>query len=275
MAELKIAIAGAAGRMGLALARAAAANNGIVVAAAFDRPGSPSLGQDIGTAAGIGALGVTITDDADAALSQAEAVLDFTAPELTVALVQRAAAAGLVHIIGTTGLSDADGEAIRRAAAAGARVVRSGNYSLGVNVLQALVKQAAAVLGESFDIEIVEMHHGKKVDAPSGTALMLGEAAAAGLGVDLTANAVRGRDGLTGARPKGVIGFASLRGGTVVGDHTAIFAGDAERIELTHRAESRAIFANGALRAARWAHEQPPGLYSMADVLGFNDQESN
>ncbi len=279
MADLKVAIAGAGGRMGAANIRAVVAANGtrlhaalsgLTLHSAFDRGGMEAVGKDAGTYAGIEALGVIITDDIDKAMAGADAVIDFTTPAATVALSERAAKSGLIHIIGTTGLSTADNEAIAAAARAGAKIVKSGNFSLGVNLLAGLVRQAAASLGEDFDIEILEMHHNKKVDAPSGTALLLGDAAAAGRQIALGDNSVRVRDGHTGARRVGSIGFASLRGGTVVGDHSVIFAGDAERIELTHRAESRAIFANGAVRATLWAHDKPAGLYSMADVLGFN-----
>jgi 4-hydroxy-tetrahydrodipicolinate reductase len=278
MAELRVAIAGAGGRMGAANIRAVvtangarlhAALSGIGVHSAFDRAESPAIGKDAGSYAGIEPLGVIITDDIEAALEGADAIIDFTAPAASVALAERAARAGLVHVIGTTGCSAAEDAAIAEAAAAGARIVKSGNFSLGVNLLAGLVKTAAAVLGDDFDIEILEMHHNKKVDAPSGTALMLGEAAAAGREISLGQHAVRGRDGLTGPRRRGDIGFAALRGGTVIGEHTVILAGDAERVELVHRAESRTIFANGAVRAALWAAGQPPGLYSMADVLGF------
>ncbi|MDR3474242.1 MAG: 4-hydroxy-tetrahydrodipicolinate reductase [Devosia sp.] len=278
MAEVKVAIAGAGGRMGAANIRAVAAASGtrlhaalsgIHMHSAFDRPGAGAIGKDAGAFAGIEPLGVIITDDIEAALAGADAIIDFTAPAASVALARRAASAGLVHIIGTTGCTAEDEAAIREAAAGGARIVKAGNFSLGVNLLQGLVRQAAHILGEDFDIEIIEMHHNKKVDAPSGTALMLGEAAAAGRGIDLATHAIRGRDGLTGPRPRGDIGFAALRGGTVVGDHTVILAGDAERIELTHRAESRTIFANGAVRATLWAAAQPAGFYDMADVLGL------
>jgi 4-hydroxy-tetrahydrodipicolinate reductase len=180
------------------------------------------------------------------------------------------AAAGIVHVIGTTGHS-AEEDAIIAKAASRARIVKSGNMSLGVNLIAALVKRVAKTLGDDYDIEIVEMHHNKKIDAPSGTALMLGRAAAAGRGIDLAQHSIRGRDGITGPRQAGDIGFASLRGGTVVGDHTVTFAGVAERIELTHRAEDRMIFARGALHAALWARDKPPGLYAMADVLGLGD----
>ena len=175
-----------------------------------------------------------------------------------------------MHIVGTTGLDAADLAALS-AAARHAVIVRSGNMSLGVNLLGALVKRVATTLGEDFDIEIVEMHHRMKVDAPSGTALLLGEAAAAGRGIDLNSHSERGRDGITGARQSGTIGFASLRGGTVIGDHTVIFAGRGERIELAHKAEDRTVFARGALKAALWAKGRKPGLYSMMDVLGLSD----
>ena len=235
MADLKVAIAGAGGRMGAANIRAVAAMKGITlhsalggltVHSAFERSGSPAVGQDAGVLAGIGPLGVIITDDIEAALQGAEAIIDFTTPAASVLLARRAARNGLVDIIGTTGCSAEDEAAIREAAAAGARIVKAGNFSLGVNLLQGLVKKAAKALGEDFDIDILEMHHNKKVDAPSGPALMLGEAAAAGRGIKLAEHSVSGRDGITGARVAGDIGFAALRGGTVVGDHTVIFAGD-------------------------------------------------
>ena len=196
--------------------------------------------------------------------------IELIAQAATLAFAAVAAQAGKVHIIGTTGLSAADDGKIKDAAAK-AIIVKSGNMSLGVNLLAALTKWVAATLDNSFDIEIVEMHHNKKVDAPSGTALLLGQAAAQGRGIDLAQHSERGRDGHTGARTPGDIGFASLRGGTVVGDHTVMFAGPAERIELTHKAEDRMIFARGALHAALWARSQKPGLYSMMDVLGLTD----
>jgi 4-hydroxy-tetrahydrodipicolinate reductase len=268
MADLKIAIAGAGGKMGAANIRAVTATDGLVVHSAFDRIGSPAVGKDAGEAAGIEKLGVNILDHVEAALAGAQAILDFTAPAASVALAKLAAQRGLVHIIGTTGCSEADEAAIKQAARAGARIVKTGNFSLGVNLLAGLVKKAAAEL-PGFDIEILEMHHSKKVDAPSGTALMLGKAAADGRGIDLATHAVKVRDGHTGPREAGSIGFATLRGGNVIGDHSVIFAGSAERIELTHRADNRALFAEGAARAALWAKDQKPGLYTMADVLGF------
>jgi 4-hydroxy-tetrahydrodipicolinate reductase len=246
----------------------AVAGRGLSLHAAVDRPGTPAIGQDAGLFAGIGALGVTITDDLEAALVGADAVIDFTAPAASVALAQRSAVLGLIHVIGTTGCSEGDDAAIAAAGLAGARIVKSGNFSMGVNVLASLVKQAAAVLAD-YDIEILEMHHSKKVDAPSGTALLLGQAAAEGRQIGLAQHSVRVRDGHTGPREPGTIGFATLRGGTVVGDHSVILAGPSERIELNHRAEDRTIFAHGAARAALWAKDQKPGLYSMADVLGL------
>ena len=255
--------------MGAANIRAVAAAEGTIVVAAFDRPGAAAIGRDAGELAGVERLGVTVTDSADAALAGAEAIIDFTAPANSVALAREAAARGLVHIIGTTGCSEADDAAIAEAARSGARIVKAGNFSLGVNLLLGLVRQAAAAL-PGFDIEILEMHHNKKVDAPSGTALMLGEAAAEGRNVDLGSHSVRVRDGHTGPREAGSIGFATLRGGNVIGEHRVILAGPSERIELNHIADNRALFADGAVRAALWARDQRPGLYSMADVLGFN-----
>lgn len=268
---LRVAVAGAGGRMGAANIRAVAATPDLTLTAALDREGAGAIGRDAGALAGLEPLGVTVTSDVAAALDNADAVLDFTAPAATVALAAGAARRGLVHVIGTTGCSPEDEASLREAAAAGARIVKSGNMSLGVNLLAQLVRRATATLGEEFDIEVVEMHHRAKVDAPSGTALLLGEAAAEGRGIDLAAQSVRSRDGHTGPRPAGAIGFATLRGGTVVGEHGVILAGPAERIELTHRAEDRALFANGAVRALRWAAGQPAGFYTMADVLGFND----
>lgn len=267
MPDLRIAIAGAGGRMGAANIRAVTATPGLVVASAFDRPGTTAAGKDAGALAGIETLGVIVTEDVRAALDGVDAIIDFTAPAASVALAKVAAARGLIHVIGTTGCSPAEDAQIAEAGL-GARIVKSGNFSLGVNLLMGLVRQAAAALPD-FDIEIVEMHHNRKVDAPSGTALMLGQAAAAGRGVDLATHAVRSRDGHTGPRQAGSIGFAALRGGNVVGDHTVILAGNAERIELTHKADNRALFADGAARAALWARDQKPGLYTMADVLGF------
>jgi 4-hydroxy-tetrahydrodipicolinate reductase len=228
------------------------------------------MGRDSGELSGLGPNGIKVTSDVAPLLQQADGLIEFTIPAATLAFAELTASAGIVHVIGTTGHS-AEEEAVIAQAAKRAIIVKSGNMSLGVNLLAALTKRVAATLNEDFDIEIVEMHHNKKIDAPSGTALMLGRAAAAGRGVDLAQHSVRGRDGMTGARQAGDIGFASLRGGSVVGDHTVIFAGPAERLELTHRAEDRMIFARGALHAALWARGKKPGLYAMADVLGLKD----
>jgi 4-hydroxy-tetrahydrodipicolinate reductase len=270
MAEMRLVVVGAAGRMGRMLVQAIAATDGCRLAGALERPGSVALGQDAGLLAGTGKSGVMITDGPLPVFAQADGVLDFSAPEASVANAALAAQARIVHVIGTTGLSEADFTKLE-AAARHARIVQSGNMSLGVNLLASLVRKAAATLGEDFDIEILEMHHRMKVDAPSGTALLLGEAAAQGRAVPLKERSVRVRDGHTGARGSGDIGFASLRGGTVVGDHSVMFAGPGERLELVHRAEDRSLFARGAVRAALWAMDKKPGYYTMADVLDLND----
>ena len=270
MDAMRLVILGAGGRMGRTLVRLASEAPEFAVAAALERPGSPHLGDDAGTLAGVAALGVPVSDDLEVALREADGVIDFTAPAASVALSRETARRGLVHVIGTTGCSAEDDAAIAAAGREGARIVKSGNMSLGVNLLSVVVEQAARALGpDAFDLEILEMHHRHKVDAPSGTALLLGEAAAQGRGVKLADASVRSRDGHTGARPAGAIGFATLRGGSVVGDHEVILAGEGERITLKHHAEDRAIFARGALRAALWARHQAPGLYSMRDVLGL------
>jgi 4-hydroxy-tetrahydrodipicolinate reductase len=268
MADMRVVIAGAGGRMGRTLVKAVSDTGGLVVVGALEGAGSPLIGQDAGVLAGLPASGVAVASAAEPLLRDADAVIDFTVPHATVALAAAAAAAGCAHIIGTTGL-DRDDEARIQDAARRTAIVKSGNMSVGVNLLAGLVRRVAATLDPSFDIEIVEMHHNKKVDAPSGTALLLGRAAAEGRGIGLDAHSARGRDGITGARKAGDIGFASLRGGTVVGDHSVIFAGPAERIELVHRAEDRMLFAHGALRAALWTRGKAPGLYSMSDVLGL------
>jgi 4-hydroxy-tetrahydrodipicolinate reductase len=270
MADMRVVIAGAGGRMGRTLIHAVAAGKGLKLVGAVEAEGSAVIGRDAGELAGLGPNGIKITSDVASALKNADGLIEFTIPAVTLAFAELTAAAGLVHVIGTTGHS-AEEEAIIAEAASRAKIVKSGNMSLGVNLLAALVKRVAKTLDDAYDIEIVEMHHNKKIDAPSGTALLLGRAAAAGRGIDLAQHSVRGRDGITGARCAGDIGFASLRGGTVVGDHSVIFAGPAERVELTHRAEDRMIFARGALHAALWARDQKPGLYAMADVLGLGD----
>jgi 4-hydroxy-tetrahydrodipicolinate reductase len=259
MDKLKIAVTGAAGRMGRELIKAVHDTPGCVLAGAVEQPGSLALGQDAGLLCGLGKIGVLIGDDALEQFARVDAVLDFTV---------LAANARIVHVMGTTGFS-AEQEAKIAAAGRHATIVKAGNMSLGVNLLTALVKKVAAALDPDFDIEIVEMHHRHKIDAPSGTALMLGEAAAQGRGVKLPDVSVRVRDGHTGARKRGDIGFATLRGGSVVGEHTVIFAADGERIEISHKAGDRSLFSRGAVKAALWAKGKPPGVYDMHDVLGL------
>jgi len=270
MARLKVVVAGAGGRMGQANIRAIAGAENLEISGALDRDGAPAIGKDAGLLAGIGEIGVSVTADAEKALDGAQAIIDFTTPAASVALAEVSAARGLIHIIGTTGCSPEDDAALVASGKGGAIIVKAGNFSLGINLLVALVSKAAAALGPGWDAEILEMHHNKKVDAPSGTALMLGEAVAAGRGVDLGAHAVMAREGHTGARRPGEIGFATLRGGNVVGDHTVFLVGPNERLELSHVAQDRALFADGALKALLWARAQAPGIYDMADVLGLN-----
>lgn len=267
--DMKLVVVGAAGRMGRTLVRIVTESAGVTVHAALEHSASPELGKDAGDLAGVGALGVPVSADARAAVAQADGILDFSRPAVTLGFAELAAQARIVHIIGTTGCS-AEDEAAIDAAARHAVVVKSGNMSVGVNLLAALAERVARELDASYDIEILEMHHRNKVDAPSGTALMIGEAAARGRGISLADHAVRGRDGITGARVPGTIGFACLRGGSVVGDHTVIYAGSGERLELRHVAEDRTLFAKGAVRAALWGRGRKPGRYSMADVLGLN-----
>ena len=268
MKDCRIGVVGAGGRMGRLLLRLAATRPGFRLVAGSERKGSPDLGKDLGVLAGIEPVGLTLGEDAKTVFAASDAVLDFTTPEATLTHAKLAAASGKAHIIGTTGI-DADGRKALAAAAKKAAIVFAPNMSLGVNLLAELVTQVARSLDPSWDIEIVEMHHRHKVDAPSGTALLLGRAAAAGRGADLDKVSDRGRDGITGARKPGAIGFVALRGGDVVGEHSVIFAAEGERIELTHKATSREIFARGAFAAARWAMGRKPGLYSMKDVLGL------
>ncbi len=269
MDGLRVVVAGAGGRMGQALIRAVAGDPDSRLVGACERDGAEVIGRDCGVVSGLGENGIAVTGDPLPLFAACDAVLDFTAPAASIAHAELTAQARLVHVIGTTGF-DVSHEEKLRAAARHARIVKSGNMSLGVNLLAALVRRAAAALGPDYDLEVLEMHHRHKVDAPSGTALLLGEAAADGRGVDLDVAAVRVRDGHTGARRQGTIGFAALRGGSVVGDHTVILAGEGERIELTHRAQDRSIFARGALKAALWGFDKKPGLYTMADVLGLH-----
>lgn len=265
MSALRIVVAGATGRMGRTLIRAIAEGEDCALAGALVAPGRSQLGEDAGAMAGLKPLGVALSDDPKPLLAKADILIDFTTPKSSVALAALAAEARLAQVIGTTGLSEAD-EAKIREASRRTVIVKSGNMSLGVTALLALVKLAAKALPD-FDIEIVEMHHRMKADAPSGTALLLGRAAADARGIALEKASVRGRDGITGARADGAIGFVSLRGGTVVGEHEVILAGSQERLVLGHVAEDRMIFARGALAAARWAQGKAPGLYAMADVL--------
>jgi 4-hydroxy-tetrahydrodipicolinate reductase len=268
MTDYKIGIAGCAGRMGQMLLREVAAAPGCRLAAALERGGHEWAGRDVGEAAGLGRMGVSVTDDPLALFAACDAVIDFTTPAATAINAGFAAQARAIHVIGTTGLS-AEQEDELESAARHTAIVWAPNMSLGVNLLFALTEEVARVLDDEFDIEISEIHHAGKVDAPSGTALAMGKAAAQGRGVKFDRVAVLSREGQTGARKKGAIGFATMRGGDVVGDHTVTFAGPGERIELTHRAGSRQIFAKGALRAALWARGKPPGLYTMRDVLGL------
>lgn len=263
-----IAVVGVAGRMGRMLARAVTEAEGARLVGATARPGHPSIGRDVGELIGGPALGVLVEDDPLPVFARSQAVLDFTSPEATLRHAALAAQARLTHVIGTTGLGPAD---LTRLAAAArhAVLVRAGNMSVGLNLLTVLTRKVAEVLGPDYDIEIVEMHHRHKVDAPSGTALMLGEAAAAGRGITLAGHSERGRDGVTGARRPGAIGFASLRGGDVVGEHEILFAGPGERVTLRHVATDRMLFARGAVRAALWGQGRAPGEYDMLDVLGL------
>lgn len=268
--DMKLVVVGAGGRMGQTLIRTIHGMDGVSVFAAVERSGSPFVGKDAGELAGLGPIGVQITDKPLEAFVEAEGVLDFTAPAASVEFAGLAAQARIAHIIGTTGCS-AEDDAKIAAAARHARVVKSGNMSLGVNLLSVLTQQAARALAPAdWDIEIVEMHHRHKVDAPSGTALLLGEAAARGRGIALAESSVRVRDGHTGPRVAGTIGFATLRGGSVIGDHSVMLAGEGELVTLSHSAGDRSIFARGAVTAALWARDKKPGLYSMLDVLGLN-----
>ncbi len=268
--DMKLVVVGASGRMGQAMIRVIQETDGVTLHAAISREGSAFIGQDAGELAGVGTLGVKVTSDPLKAFLDAEGVLDFTSPATSVEISTLAAQARIVHVIGTTGCSLDDEEKFK-AAARHARIVKSGNMSLGVNLLGVLTAKAAKALpAAGWDIEVVEMHHKHKVDAPSGTALLLGEAAAHGRGIDLASQSVRVRDGHTGPRVAGTIGFATLRGGSIVGDHSVMLAGEGELVTLSHSARDRSIFARGAVAAALWARSQKPGHYSMLDVLGLS-----
>ncbi|MBI1416962.1 MAG: 4-hydroxy-tetrahydrodipicolinate reductase [Limimaricola sp.] len=263
-----IVVTGASGRMGQMLIRTVMESPDARLAGLIEREGHPWVGRDAGVAMGGAPIGVTVTDDPLSAFATAQAIIDFTAPAATVEFAALAAQARAVHVIGTTGLSDEDLRKIS-AAARHAVIVRAGNMSLGVNLLVQLTRKVAAALDADFDIEVIEAHHGRKVDAPSGTALMLGQAAAEGRGVNLAEVADRGRDGITGERKRGHIGFSSIRGGDIVGEHDVMFAAPGERIILRHVATDRAVFARGALKAALWGQDRAPGEYDMLDVLGL------
>lgn len=263
-----LVVTGASGRMGRTLIGLAQGSDKIRLVGCVERAGHPWIGRDVGEAMGGAPIGVKVTDDALEAFAKAQAVVDFTAPAATVEFAALAAQARAVHVIGTTGL-EAEHLARIAAAARHATIIRAGNMSLGVNLLTRLTQKVAAALDADWDVEIVEAHHRMKVDAPSGTALMLGEAAATGRGVSLEDARVSGRDGITGARTRGSIGFSAIRGGDIVGEHDVIFAGEGERVILRHMATDRAIFARGALRAAVWGQGKKPGQYDMMDVLGI------
>ncbi len=264
-----IVVTGASGRMGRMLLAEIAGSERARLVGAVEAPGHAWIGQDAGCAAGGPPLGVTVTDDALEAIARARAIIDFSAPAATVAFSALAAQARAVHVIGTTGLSEADLERIA-AASHHAVMIRDGNMSLGVNLLLGLTRQVAAALGPDWDIEVLEAHHRQKVDGPSGTALMLGEAAAEGRNAALGQITAGPREGHAGPRKAGEIGFAMVRGGDVVGEHDVMFLGDGERLSLRHMATDRRIFARGALAAALWGQGRAPGLYRMADVLGLD-----
>lgn len=268
MAKSSILVAGAGGRMGKAVVAEVLKTPGATLAGGFERPGGPDIGKDIGVLAGLDAIGLNVEDDALKALKRAGVMIDFTTPDASLGHAKAAAELGVAHVIGTTGFTpDLDAEIAEIAKTI--PVVKSGNMSLGVNILTALVERAAKALGDDYDIEITEAHHRLKRDAPSGTALMLGAAAARGRGVDLEGKAAGITGGRSGERKPGDIGFAVIRGGGIVGEHSVAFAGADEVLTLSHSAIDRGLFAKGAVAAARWAVGKPPGLYSMRDVLGL------
>ncbi len=265
-----ITVTGASGRMGQMLIRTIMQSDKARLVGAVERAGHEWVGHDVGVVMGGAEIGVIVTDDALEAFAPAQAIIDFTAPAATLEFAKLAAQARAVHVIGTTGITDEDLAALKPAARH-AVIVRAGNMSLGVNLLTQLTKRVAAALDEDFDIEIIESHHNQKVDAPSGTALMLGEAAAEGRGVSLEAVSDRARDGMTGKRKRGDIGFHAIRGGDIIGEHDVLFAATGERITLRHVASDRSVFARGALKAALWGQGRDPGEYDMLDVLGLSD----
>jgi 4-hydroxy-tetrahydrodipicolinate reductase len=265
---MKVGITGCAGRMGRMLIKTVTAQDGCAVVGGVEYDGSPEIGKDLGVLAGIEPLSLQAGFDTEALFSEADVVVDFTLPMATSKHVALAVANKTALVLGTTGITKEIADEIETASKKTA-IVWTGNYSLGVNLLSILVEQAASALGDDFDIDIVEMHHRHKIDAPSGTALLLGKSAAEGRKVDFDQVSCLSREGQTGARPRGEIGFATLRGGDVTGEHTVMFAADGERIELTHKASNREVFARGAVAAAKWVHDKEPGLYNMKDVLGL------
>lgn len=267
---IKIAINGAAGRMGRCLIQAVEQTDGLELSAAIDRADSSLIGADAGEVAGVGKLNVALSSDVDAATKVSDIVIDFTLPEVTMALLPHCVANHCRSVIGTTGFDDAQKQAISEAAEK-VSVILAPNMSVGVNLSLKLLDLAARVLGDEVDIEIVEAHHRHKVDAPSGTALRMGEVVADALGRDLKQCAVYGREGRTGERDRNTIGFATVRAGDIVGDHTVMFAGEGERVEITHKASSRMTFAFGAMRASKWLMQYNSGLFDMQDVLGLKD----
>ena len=265
---MRIAVSGVSGRMGRVLVEACHRHPDLRLGAALNQAGSPVLGSDAGELAGLGKLGVVIRADLNAALNDFDVLVDFTRPEAALSYLEACRKAGKKMVIGTTGF-DAAGKAAIARAAQDMAIVFAPNMSVGVNLSLKLLDMAARVLGDEVDVEIIEAHHRHKVDAPSGTALRMGEVVAAALGRNLKDCAVYGREGVTGERPRSTIGFATVRGGDIVGDHTVLFAGDGERVEITHKASSRLTFANGALRAALWLKDRKSGLFDMQDVLGL------
>ncbi|MBL1378216.1 4-hydroxy-tetrahydrodipicolinate reductase [Zobellella iuensis] len=265
---VRIAVSGCNGRMGKVLVESVTHTEGVILTAAIEHAGSSVLGVDAGELANVGRLGVAVTADLAAVIDQVDVIIDFTRPEATLANMALARTHGKRLVIGTTGFDEAQKAEIHAAAADTAMVMAS-NYSVGVNLVFKLLEQAARVMGDYTDIEIVEAHHRFKVDAPSGTALSMGEVIAETLGRDLKACAVYGREGITGERDRSTIGFATVRAGDIVGEHTAMFVDIGERVEITHKASNRLTFANGAVRAAAWIFQQPPGLYDMQDVLNL------
>lgn len=270
---VKVGVTGAAGRMGRTLIEAIVLAEGLELAAAIERPESTLIGADAGEAAGQGKCGVILVDDLASVIEHIDVLIDFTIPAATVANAKLCAEHGKAIVIGTTGFTPEQQEELQRASEATA-LCKASNYSVGVNLCFQLLDTAARVLGEESDIEIYEAHHRHKVDAPSGTALSMGEVVASALGRNLSEVALYGREGHTGARKRDTIGFATVRAGDIVGDHTVTFAAEGERVEITHKASSRMSFARGAVRAAAWLVNQPPGLFDMQDVLGFRSAAS-